>query len=98
MIVSFRDVWLRAYFVHDTRSRNVPPDLETRLFRKLQLIDDATSDEDLRAPPSNHFEKLRGRLEGMQSIRVNMRWRLIFGWDGGQGEAAGVYLDDHSYK
>ena len=98
MIVSFRDVWLRAYFVHDTRSRNVPPDLETRLFRKLQLIDDATSDEDLRAPPSNHFEKLRGRLEGMHSIRVNKRWRLIFGWDGGQGEAAGVYLDDHSYK
>ena len=97
MIVSFRDEWLRAFFVDDPRSRNIPPDLETRLFRKLQMIDDATTDQDLRAPPSNHFEKLRGNLEGFHSIRVNKQWRLIFRWDGGRGEAAGVYLDDHSY-
>ena len=45
MIVSFRDDWLRAFFVADVRSRNVPPDLETRLFRKLQLIDDATNQQ-----------------------------------------------------
>jgi len=51
----------------------------------------------LRVPPSNHFEKLRGKLEGFHSIRVNDRWRLIFRWDGGRGEASGVYLDDHSY-
>ena len=97
MIVSFRDEWLRAFFVQDIRSRNIMPDLESRLFRKLQMIDDATSDQDLRAPPSNHLEKLRGHLEGFHSIRVNKQWRLIFQWDGSQGEAAGVYLDDHSY-
>ena len=98
MIVSFRDEWLRAFFVDDLRSRNVPPDLEARLFRKLQMIDDATADQDLRAPPSNHFEKPRGNLEGLHSIRLNKQWRLIFRWDGGRGEATGVYLDDHSYK
>jgi toxin HigB-1 len=97
MISSFRDDWLRAFFVDDVRSRNIPPDLESRLFRKLQMIDDATTDLDLRVPPSNHFEKLRGKLEGLHSIRVNKQWRLIFRWDGRRGEASGVYLHDHSY-
>ncbi len=97
MITSFRDDWLRAFFMDDVRSRNIPPDLAIRLFRKLQMLDDATTDQDLRVPPSNHFEKLRGKLEGLHSIRVNQRWRLVFRWDGGRGEASGVYLDDHSY-
>ena len=67
-------------------------------FRKLQMIDDATTDRDLRSPPSNRFEKLRGELAGLHSVRVSDRWRLIFRWDAGRGEAEGVYLDDHSYK
>jgi toxin HigB-1 len=98
MIVNFRDDWLRAFFVDDIRSRNIPSDLEGRVFRKLQMIDDATTDQDLRVPPSNHFEKLRGKLADLHSIRVNQQWRLIFKWDGSRGEATGVYLDDHSYK
>ena len=97
MISSFRDDWLRAFFVDDVRSRNIPSDLESRLFRKLQMIDDAATDLDLRVPPSNHFEKLRGKLEGLHSIRVNKQWRLIFRWDGRRGEASGIYLDDHGY-
>ncbi len=52
MIINFRDEWLRAFFVDDLRSRNIPADLEIRLFRKLQMIDDATSDRDLRVPPA----------------------------------------------
>ena len=98
MIVSFRDGWLRDFFVEDRKSRKIPTDLENRLFRKIQMIDDAATDQDLRVPPSNHFEKLRGHLEGFHSIRVNQQWRLIFRWDGTQGEATGVYLDDHSYR
>jgi proteic killer suppression protein len=91
-------------------ARAVPfhPDLGDILeqFRPLSIwsvafrcpaIDDATSDQDLWAPPSNHFEKLRGNLDGFHSIRVNRQWRLIFLWDGGRGEATGLYLDDHSY-
>jgi len=46
MIVDFRDEWLRAFFVDDVRSRNIPADLQIRLFRKLQMIDDATTDQD----------------------------------------------------
>ena len=96
MIGSFRDSWLRAFFVEDVRSPRIPPDLEVRLFRKLQMLDDAATEQDLRVPPSNHFEKLRGQLDGWHSIRVNQRWRLIFRWV--NDEAAQVYLDDHSYK
>jgi proteic killer suppression protein len=98
MIVDFRDGWLRAFFVDDIRSRNIPSDLEGRLFRRLQMIDDASADQDLRIPPSNHFEKLRGRLADFHSIRVNKQWRLIFKWNGSRSEAADVYLDDHGYK
>jgi len=98
VIAGFRDEWLRAFFVDDVRSRNIPPDLEVRLFRKLQMIDDAVTDQDLRVPPSNHFEKLRGNLAGFHSIRVNQQWRLIFRWDGERSEADGIYLDDHGYR
>ena len=98
MIVSFRDEWLRAFFVEDVKSRNIPSDLDSRLFRKLQMIDDATADKDLRIPPSNHFEKLSGKLAEFHSIRVNKQWRLIFHWNGSRGEASDVYLDDHSYR
>lgn len=98
MIVSFRDEWLRAFFVDDIRSKQIPVDLEGRLFRKLQTIDDATTDHDLRVPPGNHFEKLRGNPAGLHSIRVNKQWRLVFQWDGQKGEASGIYLDDHSYR
>ena len=98
MIVSFRDEWLRAFFVEDARSRRIPSDLESRLFRKLQMIDDATTDQDLRVPPSNHFEKLRGNLTGCIRSALTSQWRLVFRWDGSGGEAEGVYLDDHSYR
>jgi proteic killer suppression protein len=61
------------------------------------MIDDATTDRDLRAP-ANHFEKLRGALADFHSIRVNDRWRLVFRWNGARGEAEDVYLGDHSYR
>ena len=98
MIVSFRDAWLRDFFVEDVRAKKIPADLETRLFRKLQVLDDAVTDADLRVPPSNHFEKLRGDLAGWHSIRVNEQWRLVFRWNGEKGEASDVYLDNHSYR
>ena len=96
MIESWHDSWLKDFFERDVYPRKVPVDLRDRLFRKLQLLDDAAIDNDLRVPPSNHFEKLRGKLEGWQSIRVNAQWRLVFRWS--EGNAREVYLDDHSYK
>ena len=98
MIKGFRDNWLRDFFLEDRQSKKIPTSIRQRLFRKLQLLDDATCNLDLRAPPSNHFEKLVGQLKSICSIRVNNQYRLLFKWDDGRGEADGVYLDDHSYK
>ena len=98
MIKGFRDNWLREFFLEDRQSKKIPAIIRQRLFRKLQLLDDATCNLDLRAPPSNHFEKLAGQLKGIFSIRVNNQYRLLFKWDDDRGEADGVYLDDHSYK
>jgi len=67
LIQSFRDRWLRDFYLEDKTSKKIPAEVEDRLFRKLQLIDDATCDHDLRSPPNNHFEKLRGTWPG--SIR-----------------------------
>jgi len=98
LIVSFRDDWLNDFFRDDIGSARIPADLQSRLFRKIQMLDDSTTDQDLRVPPSNHFEKLRGKLEGFHSIRINRQWRLVFHWNGAKGEASGVYLDNHSYR
>ena len=96
MIASWRDDWLRKFFVEDVFAKKIPADIRDRLFRKLQLVDDAMTEADLRVPPSNHFEHLAGKLEGYCSIRVNERWRLIFQWN--EGEAKDIYLDDHSSR
>ncbi len=96
MIESWRDKWLRRFFVEDNHSTRIPGDLRARLFRRLQMLDDSQTDADLRIPPSNHFEKLSGKLDGWHSIRVSSQWRLIFRWS--EGRATEVYLDNHSYR
>ena len=98
MIHSFRDRWLEDFYLVDKGSKKIPSEIKDRLFRKLQLIDDATCDLDLRSPPSNHFEKLRGKLASKHSIRINKQWRLVFAWSGERGEAKGIYLDNHDYR
>jgi len=98
LIQSFRDRWLRDFYLEDKTSKKIPAEIVDRLFRKLQLIDDATCDLDLRSPPSNHFEKLRWNLVGKHSIRVNKQWRLVFVWSGEHGEAQDIYLDSHDYR
>jgi len=96
MIETWRDTWLKDFFERDAHSKKIPADLRERLFRKLQMVDDSTTDADLRTPPANHFEKLSGNLEGWHSIRVNGQWRLIFKW--ADGQATQVYLDKHLYR
>ncbi len=98
MIQSFRHEWLSNFFVDDVAGKQIPASIKDQLFRRLQMIDDATNDQDLRVPPSNHFEKLAGKLKDHHSIRVNRKWRLVFIWDGSRGEASDLYLDNHDYR
>lgn len=96
--MTFRDRWLREFFITGEAARRVPADLQRALLRKLQMLDDAATEADLRSPPGNHLERLAGALRGWQSIRVNAQWRLIFHWNHTRCEAEDVYLDSHSYR
>ena len=75
--------------------RRGPPQLRRTLYRKLQILDAAHVLNDLRVPPGNRLEKLKGTRAGQYSIRVNDQWRLCFSWH--NGEASGVeFCDYHS--
>lgn len=54
--------------------------IETVAERKLQMLDSAMELRDLRAPPGNHLEALKGDREGQHSIRINDKWRICFIW------------------
>ncbi|MFA5632694.1 MAG: type II toxin-antitoxin system RelE/ParE family toxin [Porticoccaceae bacterium] len=96
MAVEFRDMWLEAFYENDQSHRKIPNTLEGALFRKLQILDAATQESDLRVPPGNRFEQLEGNMAGWCSIRVNKQYRLIFRWI--DGVAKSTYLDPHVYK
>ena len=61
--------------------------------RKLQMLDSANAIEDLRSPPGNRLEALRGNLRGTWSIRINDQWRLCFRFEG--GDAFDVEIVDY---
>lgn len=72
----------------DRRTQELFDDLIVREFhsiarivkRKLEMIDAAARLNDLRVPPANFLEKLRGDLDGFYSIRINDQWRVVFRW------------------
>ena len=63
--------------------RRFPPELKRVARRKLLYVHDAAELVDLRAPPGNRLEILKGNLAGYYSIRINDQWRVIFQWTGG---------------
>jgi len=79
VIVSFGDPETEALY-HGGRSRRFPPDITKTALRKLDMIEAAQDLRDLRAPPGNRLEALRGNLGGHHSIRVNDQWRIVFRW------------------
>ncbi len=92
MIPSFRDRDTERLF-HRELVRRWGPDVQRVALRKLRMLDAATSIDDLRVPPGNRLEKLRGDQAGQWSIRVNDQWRLCFQWR--EGEAYEVELVDY---
>lgn len=95
MALEFKDKWLEQFYEDDKRHRWIPVSIENALFRKLEILDAAQAESDLRVPPGNRFEHLEGSLKGWCSIRVNKQYRLIFKWV--DGVALNTYLDPHKY-
>lgn len=95
MAIECKEAWLLAFYEEDKSHRKIPKSIENALFRKMQILDAATQESDLRIPPGNRFEHLQGNLSGWCSIRVNKQYRLIFRWR--DGVAHELYLDPHVY-
>ncbi len=74
-------------------TRQFPPELRANARRKLQMLDDAETLQDLAALPGNRFEKLKGDRKGRYSIRINDQWRVVFQWQ--IGNALGVIIEDY---
>jgi len=81
MIRSFRDRRAAILLAGDTPKR-FPPDLVPAARRRLAMLDAARRIEDLRSPPGNRLEALRGDRAGQHSLRINDQWRICFRWDG----------------
>jgi proteic killer suppression protein len=95
VIVSFGDAATKDVYdgVRSARARRVPEDVRRRVYRKLDMLNAAVTLDDLRSPPGNHLEPLRGDLSGFHSIRVNEQWRIVFRWS--EGNARDVRLTDY---
>ena len=92
MIKSFADPDTERLFQRE-RVRRYPAELLRAMLRKLALVDAAEQLEDLRVPPGNRLEKLRGNRAGQHSIRVNDQWRVCFRWK--DGDAFDVEIVDY---
>ena len=69
-------------------------DIQRQVFRKLLLLDAAETVEDLRVPPGNRLERLKGKRAGQYSIRINHHWRICFKWSGGHAREVEI-VDYH---
>ena len=92
MIQSFADSETERFFTTG-RSRRFPPEIRTRAAMRLTQLDAATRIEDMKEPPSNRLEPLRGDRKGQWSIRINNQWRVCFKFS--KGDAYEVEITDY---
>ena len=92
MIKSFADKRTAAIFAGYV-VRGLPAQIQKRARAKILAVDAASQLDDLRIPPGNRLEALRGDRKGQHSVRVNDQWRICFSWQ--NGEAWGVEIDDY---
>ncbi|QKK03782.1 MAG: type II toxin-antitoxin system RelE/ParE family toxin [Pseudomonadota bacterium] len=79
MIRSFADRETRVIW-EGQRSRRLPADIQSSARRKLRMLNNARDLNDLRVPPGNRLEALKGDRAGWHSIRINAQWRICFQW------------------
>jgi proteic killer suppression protein len=84
MIVSFGDRATEDLYHNrpTSRARRFPQDIVHLALVKMDMLNGAAAVQDLRSPPGNRLETLKGDLKGFYSIRVNDQWRLVFLWAG----------------
>ena len=93
MIASFADRETEALFKRE-RVRRIDPRIQQAALRKLRYLDAAATLDDLRVPPGNRLEALKGDRAGQHGIRVNDQWRIVFRWADGNAHEVSV-VDYH---
>lgn len=63
------------------RTKRIPLEIQQIGRRKLRMLNNSQNITDLKVPPSNHLERLAGKLKDFHSIRINDQWRIIFKWE-----------------
>jgi proteic killer suppression protein len=86
VIKSFKDATAEMVFNDEKPGKGFPSDLFKVARRKLMMVHAAVRLDDLRVPPANHLEALRGNREGQHSIRINDQFRVCFIWSGDGAE------------
>lgn len=79
MIKSFTDKETEKVW-NGIRSKKLPNEIQEVARRKLRMLNSSQDITDLRIPPANRLEKLKGNREDFYSIRINNQWRIIFKW------------------
>lgn len=92
MIRSFADKEVEKVWA-GTSSRRLPVDIQDVARRKLRMLNNAATLDDLRIPPANRLEALKGDRKGQHSIRINDQWRVCFRWH--EGDAHDVEIVDY---
>lgn len=92
MILTFGSKNTRSIW-NGEQVKGLPPEIQHIGRRKLRMLNNSQSLADLRIPPSNRLEKLKGRLKEFYSIRINDQWRIIFKWN--NGNASEVEITDY---
>jgi proteic killer suppression protein len=92
MIKSFKNKETEKVYTRQGSSK-LPRNIQQVALRKLRMINNAKNINDLRIPPANRLEKLKGDREGQLSIRINEQWRICFVWK--EGEAYEIEITDY---
>ena len=93
MIISFgskdtEKIW------NGERTKRIPIEIQQVGRRKLRMLNNSQNIRDLKIPPSNHLEKLSGKLKDFYSIRINDQWRIVFKWDNNHAKEVEI-IDYH---
>ena len=79
MIRSFKDKETQKIFERQ-RSRKLPSEIQQVALRKLRMLNQSSTLQELRIPPANRLERLSGDREDQYSIQINNQWRICFEW------------------
>ena len=93
MIISFgskdtEKIW------NGERIKRMPIEIQQVGRRKLRMLNNSQNLVDLKTPPSNHLEKLSGKLRDFYSIKINNQWRIVFKWDNNHAKEVEI-IDYH---